>query len=242
MKKKLLLSLAAFSTVALSFAQNVAINADASLPNSSAMLDVKSTSKGMLIPRVALTSIFDNITVPNPVTSLMVYNTTAANFDRFAVVPGFYYWDGPSASWVRVVALKGGAINYQDFYSFPGENMSIPVNGAISFSQTAVANSTIQRSSSADFVLPEVGTYEVAFQLSVNEAAQVGISLNGFAVASSVVGRSSGGTQVVGLSFITTTISFTTLRIVNFGNSPITLSQFGGPNFVYPHLIIKKLN
>jgi hypothetical protein len=34
------------------FAQNVGINADGSSPNSSAMLDVKSTSKGFLAPHV----------------------------------------------------------------------------------------------------------------------------------------------------------------------------------------------
>ena len=102
MKKIFLLSLFTPLIVAFSFAQNVAINADASLPNSSAMLDVKSASKGLLIPRVALAGTADVTTVPSPATSLMVYNTTAAGTGTTAVVPGYYYWNG--SAWVRLVS------------------------------------------------------------------------------------------------------------------------------------------
>lgn len=80
----------AFLVPIFGFAQNVAINADASLPHSSAMLDVKNSNKGLLIPRVALTSTADVTTIPSPATSLMVYNTTAAGAGPTAVVPGYY--------------------------------------------------------------------------------------------------------------------------------------------------------
>jgi len=59
-------------------------------PNDSAMLDVQSTNKGMLIPRVALTGTSDNTTIASPATSLMVYNTATTS----DVTPGFYYWTG----------------------------------------------------------------------------------------------------------------------------------------------------
>ena len=101
MKKTFLLFLVTLIT-AFSFAQNVAINADASLPNSSAMLDVKNPNKGILIPRVALTGTADVTTIASPATSLMVYNTTAAGTGATAVVAGYYYWNG--AAWVRMVA------------------------------------------------------------------------------------------------------------------------------------------
>jgi hypothetical protein len=42
----------------------------------SAMLDVSAPNKGILIPRVSLTSSLDISTVPSPVTSLLVYNTS----------------------------------------------------------------------------------------------------------------------------------------------------------------------
>jgi len=101
MKKTFLLYILTFITITFSFAQNVAINADATLPNSSAMLDVKSANKGLLIPRVALTGTADATTIPSPATSLMVYNTTAAGTGTTAVVAGYYYWNG--TAWVRLV-------------------------------------------------------------------------------------------------------------------------------------------
>jgi len=102
MKKIFVLSLLKIITVTFSFAQNVGINADATLPNNSAMLDVKSANKGMLIPRVALTGTGDITTIPSPATSLMVYNNAAAGTGTTAVVAGYYYWDG--SSWVRFVS------------------------------------------------------------------------------------------------------------------------------------------
>jgi hypothetical protein len=77
---------------------NVGINDDNSSPNASAMLDVHSTSKGLLIPRISLTSTTDVETIPTPATSLLVYNT-ATNGD---VTPGYYYWNG-STNWLRLL-------------------------------------------------------------------------------------------------------------------------------------------
>jgi hypothetical protein len=50
----------------------VAINADGSQPDGSAILDVKSTAKGMLIPRV--TTIQRNA-ISTPATGLIVFDT-----------------------------------------------------------------------------------------------------------------------------------------------------------------------
>src|SRR6476620_8762246 len=68
--------------IAISFActqataQNVAINADSSLPHSSAILDVKSSTKGMLIPRTSTTS---RLSISNPAKGLMIYDTTTGS-------------------------------------------------------------------------------------------------------------------------------------------------------------------
>ncbi len=75
------------------WAQNVAINNDGSQPNASAMLDIKNSNKGVLIPRVSLLSETDNTTIPNPQTSLLIYNINAALPDG----DGFYFWNG--AKW-----------------------------------------------------------------------------------------------------------------------------------------------
>lgn len=65
----------------------VAINADGSAPNSaSAMLDVKSTDKGILIPRVVGTG-----SITTPVQGLLVYNISD---------DAFYYYEGHN--WLKI--------------------------------------------------------------------------------------------------------------------------------------------
>ncbi len=78
---------------------NVGINDDNSTAKASAMLDVYSATKGLLIPRIALTSITSVAPVTSPVASLLVYNTATTG----DVTPGYYYWNGTS-KWVRLVA------------------------------------------------------------------------------------------------------------------------------------------
>lgn len=60
-----------------------------SLPDKSAMLDIVSTDKGLIIPRVTLTGTTDVTTITNGnIESLLVYNTVTAS----DIKPGYYYW------------------------------------------------------------------------------------------------------------------------------------------------------
>ncbi len=70
--KKLFILLAIFTTFA-TMAQSVGINTDGSAANASAMLDVSSTTKGFLPPRMTTTQ-RDAIT--SPAEGLTIYNTT----------------------------------------------------------------------------------------------------------------------------------------------------------------------
>jgi len=70
-----------------SSAQNVAINADGSAPDASAMLDVKNSSKGLLIPRMTEAQ---RLAIVNPANSLLVYQTDGQ--------AGYYYNSGSSFS------------------------------------------------------------------------------------------------------------------------------------------------
>src|SRR2546423_1145543 len=89
-------------------AQSVGVNNDGSTPFAGAMLDVKSSNKGILVPRVALTGTNDNTTVPLRTESLLIYNTTTSSGVN-AVSPGYYYWNG--SVWIRLVTgdLSGTA-------------------------------------------------------------------------------------------------------------------------------------
>ena len=70
--KKLLILLAIFTTVAAT-AQSVGINADGSAANASAMLDVSSTTKGFLPPRMTATQ---RDAISSPAAGLTIWNAT----------------------------------------------------------------------------------------------------------------------------------------------------------------------
>src|ERR1700722_6367864 len=72
----------------------VAINTDGSLPDPSAMLDVKSTTLGMLVPRV--TSV-QRLAFVSPADGLWVYDTD---------VKGFYYYMG-GVGWTQLANTSG---------------------------------------------------------------------------------------------------------------------------------------
>jgi hypothetical protein len=77
--------------------QNVLItDGNTVAPHASSLLELNTSNKGVLIPRVALISTSSQspiVTVPE--TSLLVYNTASWN----DVLPGYYHWDG--TKWVR---------------------------------------------------------------------------------------------------------------------------------------------
>src|SRR5260370_25766200 len=70
-------------------AQNVAINTDGSLPNANAILDIKSFSKGLLIPRMSSNA---RSIIPNT-RGLLVYDTTTSSF-----------WYNTGTQWQNMVA------------------------------------------------------------------------------------------------------------------------------------------
>ena len=93
------------------FSQNVGINTTGAAPDASSMLDIVSSSSGVLIPRVALTATNATGPITTPATSLLVYNTATAGTAPNNVVPGYYYNSGTPAapSWRRVATGNGDA-------------------------------------------------------------------------------------------------------------------------------------
>lgn len=83
-------------------AQNVGVNTTGATPDVSAMLDVANANKGLLIPRVSLTSTTDNSTIGTPATSLLVFNTNTSMTNGQGI--GYYYNSGTTASplWVKL--------------------------------------------------------------------------------------------------------------------------------------------
>ena len=73
----LLVLVTRFLITGAAFSQNIAINATGSLPDTSAMLDVSSVTKGFLAPR--MTTAQQNA-IPLPANGLLVFNTTTNAF------------------------------------------------------------------------------------------------------------------------------------------------------------------
>ena len=69
-------------------------------PEASAMLEVKSTTKGFLPPRVLLTATNAALPIASPSTGLLVYNTATAGTPPNDVTPGYYYWNG--SAWIKL--------------------------------------------------------------------------------------------------------------------------------------------
>ena len=88
MKTFLLTLIIIFGVTSTAFTQ-VAINTTGSNPDESSILDISSSEKGLLIPRVNITDVDSDMTpVENPADGLLVYNIGTTE----DIPQGFYYW------------------------------------------------------------------------------------------------------------------------------------------------------
>jgi len=155
-----------------------AINTTGAAADNSAMLDVSSSTQGMLVPRLALTSTTSQSPIiATPANSLLVYNTATAG----DVTPGYYYWDVSGAKWVRMVSgaavtsvgtgtgLSGGPITSTGIVSLANGTAAgqTYVTGASPFTPSLV---TI----SGDASITSIGTVKV----NAIESATTSINLN----------------------------------------------------------------
>jgi hypothetical protein len=88
------------------FTQAIGVGANVFTPDPSAMLEVRATNKGILIPQVALTGVNDGTTISSPATSLLVYNTGTGGLSP----AGYYYNAGTPAApnWVKLQISREG--------------------------------------------------------------------------------------------------------------------------------------
>jgi len=112
--------------LAICLAQTIHLNAQVTIgsnnpPDENALLDLKETgttsSKGFLLPRVALTSTTSYAPLKNsPEKGMTVYNTSTVN----DVTPGYYYNDG--TKWVRLYTEP------DLFFYMPSINLPIDIS------------------------------------------------------------------------------------------------------------------
>jgi len=170
MKKTFLLSLLTFITVTFSFAQNVAINATGALPDNSAMLDVSSTTKGFLPPRMTQSQ---RNSISLPATGIIIYQTDATT--------GLFCNKGTPAApnWQLI-----GPAPLLSYGYFSG-NQSQEATSSFQDLDLNTANVTedITLSFPGRAIIAKTGLYRIAYQLNVEISpggiTWVNITVNG---------------------------------------------------------------
>lgn len=107
-------------------------------PNNSALVEIASTTRGVLVPRIVLTATTVAAPVAAPATSLLVYNTnTAAD-----VTPGYYFWDG--SKWVRLIDANNNSNDWK-LLGNAGTNAAINFIGTTDAVDWVVRTSNLER-------------------------------------------------------------------------------------------------
>lgn len=132
-----------FTVIGYAHAQTgVSINTTGAPPNQTAVLDLREPNaaertKGLLIPRIALTATNAAAPVTAPANGLYVYNTATTNFTgadaQYNVSPGFYLWD-VGQRWVRHETQVRRPTLYATNTTISVSNGStfVPISGTIS--------------------------------------------------------------------------------------------------------------
>lgn len=120
-----------------SLGQNVGINSDGSIPDNSAMLDVKSTGKGFLVPRMTQAQ---RNSISSPATGLLIFQTDGtAGFCYNSGTAGSPNWIMLSSSTFTETDPKVGSISTN---SLPKWNGTQLVTSNVSDNGTSVAVNT----------------------------------------------------------------------------------------------------
>ena len=135
---------------------------------------------------------------------------------------------------------------FAQFYALmpPNNATTVAAGAAVSFPQDGPASGDIARATADSFVLAEVGTYRVDFLVSVSEAGQLALRLNGNELSYSVFGRATGTSQIAGEALVTTTTPDSTISVVNPAGNPTALTitpLAGGTAPVAASLVIQRL-
>jgi hypothetical protein len=156
---KLLLAIATLGIAFSSFAQ-VKIGDNPTTINAGSVLELESTNKGLLLPRIALTNTTTWQLMGTPVAGMHVYNTNAAitagnfNYPILAAKIGEYYWDG--AGWVALAKT----VNCASFDSSLGGGQTVPIYDA-NGNPAAILIATTELYDPANAYNPATGEYTV---------------------------------------------------------------------------------
>ena len=198
-------------------------------PNASAKLDVFSDNKGFLPPRVSLSSVTDQSTIPSPAVGLLVYCKGDAGLSA-----GYYYWNGNA--WATIATAGGSGSFAASFLrgSRTAVQSSIAVGGIVSFS--AVDNTSGQdislNTSNGKITLAPGNTYRLiaavpnftgnrpAFMwYNETSSSYIGSATNGYSPTDGASGAGAFGgiAEVIITPSVSTVLSFRLLSSLSSG-------------------------
>ncbi len=140
-----------------------------------------------------------------------------------------------------------GSLAFSDYFAMmpPDNSATIGIGTDVSFPQNGPSSASgIARTGPSSFNLSAIGTYQVTYNVSVDEPGQLLLMLNGAELAYTAVGRATGTSQIVAMSLVTTTVvnSILTLRNPASNSTALTLTPLaGGTKAVSAHLIIMRI-
>lgn len=200
-------------------------------PEASAKLDVTSSNKGFLPPRVTLTSCTDNTTIPNPATGLIVYNTG----NNVGLVAGYYYWNGSGWATIATATGSGVSASYARGSRTAAQTAGLSTNGLVAFTQVdqSAGQDISLNTTTGQITLAAGRTYRLqaqvpSFQTSASDArpqfgwynettgAYVGSSSAAYSGASTAgYGATGGLSDAVITTSVQTVVSYRILQTFN---------------------------
>ena len=124
----------------VSWSQGVKVSNTVGAPDPTSILEVESTNKGILIPRLQLTDVNDVTTIPSPIQSLLVFNTGTSGTGNNSVYEGYYYWSSDSTKWLRLLSGAAGTDDQNiDSVSLNGTTLTVYIEDG-NFGSTNLIN------------------------------------------------------------------------------------------------------
>ena len=156
-------------------------------------------------------------------------------------VPGPQGVQGPQGN--QGPAAPSMAFGY--FYAqMPGDNpATVAIGTAVQLPQDGAA-SGIVRVNAGQFILPQAGTYEVSWQVSVTEPGQLVLARNGLELAHTVAGRATGTSQITNHVLIAGVAAGDILELRNPAGGIVAMTitpLAGGTQPVSASLLIKQI-
>jgi hypothetical protein len=132
-------------------------------PNASAQLDVTSSTKGLLIPRMTDT---ERTSIASPAAGLLVYQTNGA--------AGFWYFDG--TTWQPFMyGTPAAAAGFTAALS----SLTVNANSAITGYSTLYSDGTGLNAAAGTYTVPTTGRYRISATVNYSTTAAISIALGG---------------------------------------------------------------